>query len=71
MENDKKYLIVEEDKSLRRDPHSNAIINFDNSAYIKHMKKVRKLERQDEEIEVLRSELKEIKELLNKILESK
>tara|TARA_E500000178_G_scaffold341737_1_gene386044 strand:+ start:7042 stop:7260 length:219 start_codon:yes stop_codon:yes gene_type:complete len=65
------YLIVKEDRTLKRDPHSKAIINFDNNAYVRYMKKLSKFEAQEAEIEGLKSELKEIKEILNKILESK
>ena len=64
------YLIVKEDRTLRRDPHSGAIINFDNGAYVKYMKKLKKIETQEREIEGLKTELTEIKGLLNKILES-
>ena len=65
------FLIVQVDCTLRRDPHSGAIINFDNGAYVKYMKKLKKIETQEREIEGLKTELTEIKGLLNKILESK
>jgi hypothetical protein len=72
MANDiKNYLVVKEDRTLKRDPHSKAIINFDNGAYVKYMKKLKKLETQEAEIVGLKTELQEIREILNKILESK
>ena len=62
---------VEGHSNLARDKHSGAIINFDNGAYVKYMKKLKKIETQEREIEGLKTELTEIKGLLNKILESK
>lgn len=49
--------------------HSKAIINTDNNAYRDHMNKMHSIKRRDEEIKDLKSEMDEIKKILNIILE--
>jgi len=61
--------IVKENKTLQRDMHSKAIINTDNNAYRDHMNKMHSIKRRDEEIKDLKSEMDEIKKILNIILE--
>jgi hypothetical protein len=61
--------IVKENKTLQRDMHSKAIINTDNNAYRDYMNKMHYIKRRDEEIKDLKSEMDEIKKILNVILE--
>ncbi len=61
--------IVEENKNLQRDLHSKAIINTDSRAYRDYMNKQHAIKRRDEEIRDLKSEVDEIKKILNLILE--
>ena len=57
------------EKDLVRDSFSNAIINKDDDAYLKYMKRISRQQEKENEIEQLKSDVKEIKELLTKILE--
>lgn len=66
-----RYLRVEGYQSLVRDLNSNAIINDDTSAYSLYMKRIREREKDRDqltgaikEINNLKKELREIKELL-------
>ena len=61
--------IVKENKTLQRDMQSKAIINTDNNAYRDYMNKMHSIKRRDEEIKDLKSEMDEIKKILNVILE--
>jgi len=67
MEN--KKLIVKEDKNLLRDSFSKAIINNDDTAYLKYLKRVSREQDKREEIEKLKSDVSEIKQMLTKLLE--
>ena len=64
-----KLYIVKNEKDLVRDSFSNAIINKDDDAYLKYMKRTSRQQEKEDEIEQLKSDVKEIKELLTKILE--
>ena len=64
-----KLHIVKNEKDLVRDSFSNAIINKDDDAYLKYMKRISRQQEKENEIEQLKSDVKEIKELLTKILE--
>jgi hypothetical protein len=63
------FLIVKEDKTLRRDPHSKAIVNVDRNAYKKYMRKYNYVHDQKREIDDLKSEVKELKEMLKILIE--
>lgn len=65
----KDFLIVKEDKNLRRDPHSKAIINTNTNEYMNYMKRVNRFDRTEKDIENLKSEMKEIKDLLKLLVE--
>ena len=64
-----KLYIVKNEKDLVRDSFSNAIINKDDDAYLKYMKRTSRQQEKEDEIKQLKSDVKEIKELLTKILE--
>ena len=72
-----KYLKVEGHTSLVRDINSNAIVNTNASEYQIYMQRVRAREKQGDqirnavkEINNLKSELREIKGLLKKVVEN-
>ena len=72
-----KYLKVEGHDHLVRESRSHAIINADNSGYSIYMQRVRAREQQGDqirnavkEINTLKSELREIKGLLKKVVEN-
>jgi len=67
MEN--KNIKVKNERHLIRDLHSNAIVNQDEDAYIRYLTMVNKNKRKDNEIDMLKNDVKEIKELLTKLLE--
>ena len=67
MEN--KNIKVKNERHLIRDVHSNAIVNQDEDAYIRYLTMVNKNKRKDNEIDMLKNDVKEIKELLTKLLE--
>lgn len=71
-----RYLIVEDRKGYVRDSHSNGIINTDFNALSEHRrrkalinKKNRQIERQESEIQTLKEEFSELKNLVNKLIE--
>ena len=68
------YLKVEGHRTLVRESQSNAIVNTDKNAYQSYMQRVREVKESNNdlrnacrEINSLKSELKEIKELLIKV----
>ncbi len=73
-----KWLKVENERFLYRDNHSKAIVNLDREKYKEHLKKKKELQNKIEkekivenEINTLKKEIKEIKELLYLILDKK
>jgi len=60
---------VEGYPNLYRDSETNAIINCDKSAYINYLNLVSSKEREKTEIENMKNEISEIKDLLKKLLE--
>ena len=70
------FKVVEESKDLLRDMHSKAIINTNRSAYEAAVNRVRNTQKQKDElrdatreINILKSEMHEIKSLLIKLVE--
>lgn len=66
-----RYLRVEDDKALVRDVQNNAILNTDLSSIKKHdvrMKKLQKERMQQEEINTLKNEISELRDLITKLL---
>lgn len=66
-----RYLRVEDDKALVRDVQTNAILNTDLSSIKKHdvrMKKLQKERMQQEEINTLKNEISELRDLITKLL---
>ena len=70
------FKIVEDNKDLLRDMHSKAIINTNRSAYEAAVNRVRNTQKQKDElrdatreINILKSEMHEIKSLLIKLVE--
>ena len=70
------FKVVEDSKDLLRDMHSKAIINTNKSAYEAAVNRVRNTQKQKDElrdatreINILKSEMHEIKSLLIKLVE--
>lgn len=63
------FMIVKEEKNLRRDPHSKAVINTDIRSYRNYMKRVNRFDKTEREIDNLKTEVQEIKELLKILVE--
>jgi hypothetical protein len=63
------FMIVKEEKNLRRDPHSKAVINTDIQSYRNYMKRVNRFDKTEREIDNLKTEVQEIKELLKILVE--
>lgn len=66
-----RYLRVEDDKALVRDVQNNAILNTDLTSIKKHdvrMKKLQKERMQQEEINTLKNEISELRDLITKLL---
>ena len=70
------FKVVEDNKDLLRDMHSKAIINTNRSAYEAAVNRARNTQRQKDElrdatreINILKSEMHEIKSLLIKLVE--
>jgi hypothetical protein len=59
---------VEGHKNLFRDPESGAIINYDNFGYAQYIKTKSEKQKQKEEIDQIKSDIAEIKQLLKEIL---
>lgn len=69
-----KYLKVENEKSLVRDATSRAILNTDLSAVKKHQLKMKELERtrnREEEINSLKKDIDELRQLLLTLVDKK
>ena len=70
MEEDVIELIpVEGHNQLGRDPNSNAILNTDMSGYEAYKKARQDALRKDRDLEVLRNEVDELKELVNTLVQ--
>lgn len=66
-----RYLKVKDHENLVKDPTSKAILNVDPTVLLKHEQKMKQLEkekRREDEINNIKSELSEIKSLLQKLL---
>lgn len=63
------FMIVKEEKNLRRDPYSKAVINTDIRSYRNYMKRVNRFDKTEREIDNLKTEVQEIKELLKILVE--
>ncbi len=70
------FKVVEESKDLLRDMHSKAIINTNRSAYLAAVERANKVRKSKDElrdatreINILKSEMHEIKSLLIKLVE--
>ena len=68
-------MIVEQNRSFVKDTDSKAVINSDRKAYITYMQRVRQKQKQNDklrdvvrEINILKTEMYEIKELLLKVI---
>lgn len=62
---------VEGSKNLFRDKMTGAIINYDSNGYNEYVKSKNKRRKEREEIEKLKDDISEIKNLLNQLLQSK
>ena len=60
---------VDGHNSLGRDPQSNAILNTDMSGYEAYKKARQDALRKDRDLEVLRNEVNELKELVNTLVQ--
>ena len=60
---------IEDSNSLVRDPKSRAIINTDKSAYAARKKALENNKKREEEIEQLKSDVSEIKNMLTQLLQ--
>ena len=60
---------VDGHNNLGRDPGSNAIVNTDESAYDAYIKARNKSQRKDRELESLRAEIDELKDLVGKLVQ--
>tara|TARA_R100000030_G_scaffold91363_1_gene76431 strand:+ start:276 stop:494 length:219 start_codon:yes stop_codon:yes gene_type:complete len=67
--------IVDQNRSFERDTRTHAIVNSDRSAYKIYMQRVREAQRSNDdlkyavrEVNNIKEELKEIKNLLNKLV---
>jgi hypothetical protein len=66
-----RYLRVEDDRALVRDVQSNAILNTDLSSIKKHdvrMKKIQKERMQQDEINTLKNDISELRDLITTLL---
>lgn len=66
---DQKYIPVEGHPGLYRDSSTNAIINMDKSAAKANRAARQKIMQRDKDVETLKQEVKDIKEMLGKLLE--
>ena len=60
---------VEGHTHLGRDPHSNAIVNMDKTGYQAYVEARERNQKRDTEISDLKSEINELKDLVNQLLE--
>lgn len=64
------YKRIEQDHDYVRDPETNAIINTNNQAYENYMKSKRLRNSRKKEIEELKSEISEIKNMLKCLIDN-
>lgn len=69
MQDDIELIPVEGHQSLGRDPGSNAIVNTDNNAYDAYIKARNQSKRKDKELESLKAEIDELKNLVGKLVQ--
>lgn len=70
----KKLEPIKDERHLRRDPHSMAVVNIDRSgleAYKKRKKQTNKINELENDFNSLKEEIIEIKELLKSVLEAR
>lgn len=67
----KEYIKVKDHPNLVRDKRSNAIINIDDDGYNKYKKEREKILKEKEEYENMKSDIADIKKLLQTLLEKK
>lgn len=67
----KEFLKVEGEEGLYRDPTSKAIINKNKKAWLNHKVRRRKLQEKNQEIENLKSDVAELKELVKQLVGDK
>ena len=60
---------VEGHNALGRDPQSNAILNTDMSGYEAYKRALEEARRKDRDLEILRSEIDELKSLVNTLVQ--
>jgi hypothetical protein len=60
---------VEESRELVRDPHSKAILNINKKAYFRAVQASQERKNKVEEMDALKSEIAELKELVQKLLD--
>jgi tetrahydromethanopterin S-methyltransferase subunit B len=66
------YIKIKDHENLVKDPQTGAILNTDNNALVRHemrMREIEKEKRKEEEINNLKSELSDIKALLQKLID--
>jgi hypothetical protein len=66
-----KYIKVKDNEHLVKDPVTKAILNIDHKAILRHeqrMKVIEKEKNRDDEINTIKTELSEIKSLLQKLI---
>lgn len=64
----KEFLKVEGEEGLYRDPTSKAIINKNKKAWLNHKVRRRKLQEKNQEIEDLKNDVAELKELVKQLV---
>lgn len=69
MQDDIELIPVEGHQSLGRDPGSNAIVNTDDNAYDAYIKARNQSKRKDKELESLKAEIDELKNLVGKLVQ--
>ena len=66
------YIKIKDHENLVKDPQTGAILNTDKNALVRHemrMREIEKEKRKEEEINNLKSELSDIKALLQKLID--
>lgn len=69
MNGDIELIPVDGHSNLGRDPGSNAILNTDNGSYEAYLKAKERSKQKDQEIESLRNELDDLKNLVGKLIQ--
>tara|TARA_Y100000592_G_scaffold74046_1_gene115460 strand:- start:5956 stop:6165 length:210 start_codon:yes stop_codon:yes gene_type:complete len=64
------YIRVEDDPNLYRNIKTGAVINVNDQAYENYMRRKSKISKKDKEIQNLKNELSEIKDLLKTLLDN-